>query len=86
MELLLIQYFGMSGTGAYPYNLGRTATHGRTLDELTSYLGDATCGSDLLNDTPTHNDVCKCGFLLIPHYSTCPGTPVGNDYELHGLY
>ncbi|MFT5253645.1 MAG: hypothetical protein ACI87N_002687, partial [Flavobacteriales bacterium] len=42
------QYFGMSGTGAYPYNLGRTATHevGHWMN-LRHIWGDATCGSDL---------------------------------------
>jgi hypothetical protein len=36
--------------------------------------GDATCGSDLVSDTPTHN-TANYG-VPISHYSTCTGTPV----------
>jgi hypothetical protein len=70
------QYFGMSGSGAYPYNLGRTGTHevGHWMN-LRHIWGDATCGSDLVNDTPTHNGA-NYGVPAYPHYSTCTGTPV----------
>ena len=52
------KYFGVtsnSGT-SYPYNLGRTASHevGHWMN-LRHIWGDATCGSDLVADTPTHN-------------------------------
>jgi hypothetical protein len=70
------KYFGLSGSGAYPYNLGRTATHevGHWMN-LRHIWGDATCGSDLVSDTPTHNDA-NYGVPAYPHYSTCTGTPV----------
>jgi len=46
-------YFGKTGATA-PYNLGRTATHevGHYLN-LRHIWGDATCGNDLVADTPT---------------------------------
>ena len=70
------KYFGLSGSGAYPYNLGRTATHevGHWMN-LRHIWGDATCGSDLVSDTPTHN-TANYGVPAYPHYSTCTGTPV----------
>ncbi|RTZ01366.1 zinc metalloprotease [Flavobacterium sp. RSP49] len=70
------KYFGLSGSGAYPYNLGRTATHevGHWMN-LRHIWGDATCGSDLVSDTPTHN-TANYGVPAYPHYSTCSGTPV----------
>ncbi|MFV8343852.1 zinc metalloprotease [Flavobacterium sp. XS2P39] len=70
------KYFGLSGSGAYPYNLGRTATHevGHWMN-LRHIWGDATCGSDLVTDTPTHN-TANYGVPAYPHYSTCTGTPV----------
>jgi hypothetical protein len=48
-------YFGLSSAASYPYNLGRTASHEVGLDEPTSHLGDATCGSDLVSDTPSQH-------------------------------
>jgi hypothetical protein len=45
------------------------------LDEPTSHLGRATCGSDLVSDTPSHN-TANYGVPAYPHYSTCTGTPV----------
>jgi hypothetical protein len=70
------KYFGLSGSAAAPYNLGRTATHevGHWMN-LRHIWGDATCGSDLVSDTPTHNDA-NYGVPAYPHYSTCSGTPV----------
>ncbi|MFV8365820.1 zinc metalloprotease [Flavobacterium sp. XS1P27] len=70
------KYFGLSGSGAYPYNLGRTATHevGHWMN-LRHIWGDAACGSDLVSDTPTH-DTANYGVPAYPHYSTCTGTPV----------
>lgn len=63
------------GTGA-PFNLGRTLTHevGHWLN-LRHIWGDATCGSDLVSDTPTHN-TSNGGCPTYPHLSTCSGTPV----------
>ncbi len=72
------QYVGVTpDSGAsYPYNLGRTATHeiGHWMN-LRHIWGDATCGSDLVSDTPTHN-TANYGVPVYPHLSTCPGTPV----------
>ena len=65
-----------SSSASYPYNLGRTATHevGHWMN-LRHIWGDATCGSDLVSDTPTH-DSANFGVPTYPHYSTCSGTPV----------
>ncbi len=72
------KYVGVTpNTGSsYPYNLGRTATHevGHWLN-LKHIWGDATCGSDLVSDTPTHN-TANYGVPTYPHLSTCSGTPV----------
>jgi len=70
------KYFGLSGAANAPYNLGRTGTHevGHWLN-LRHIWGDATCGSDLVADTPTHN-AANYGVPAYPHYSTCSGTPV----------
>jgi hypothetical protein len=50
------KYFGNTGTAVAPFNKGRTATHevGHWLN-LRHIWGDATCGSDNVTDTPTHN-------------------------------
>ena len=58
------------------YNLGRTATHevGHWLN-LRHIWGDATCGNDFVNDTPTHN-ASNGGCPTYPHLSTCSGTPI----------
>ena len=72
------KYFGVTpdSGSAYPYNLGRTATHevGHWMN-LRHIWGDATCGSDLVADTPTHN-TANYGVPVYPHLSTCTGTPV----------
>lgn len=71
-------YFGVTSnsSSSYPYNLGRTATHevGHWLN-LRHIWGDATCGNDLVADTPSHN-AANYGVPTYPHYSTCSGTPV----------
>lgn len=58
------------------YGRGRTLTHevGHWLN-LRHIWGDATCGSDLVSDTPTHN-TSNSGCPTYPHLSTCSGTPV----------
>lgn len=68
--------FGSTGTVAAPYNKGRTATHevGHWLN-LRHIWGDATCGSDLVGDTPLHN-TANYGCPAAGHKSTCTGTPV----------
>jgi hypothetical protein len=72
------KYFGVTSntSGAYPYNLGRTATHevGHWMN-LRHIWGDTNCGSDLVSDTPTHNSA-NYGVPEYPHLSTCPGTPI----------
>jgi len=72
------KYVGVTSNSgaAYPYNLGRTASHevGHWMN-LRHIWGDATCGSDLVSDTPTHN-TANYGVPAYPHLSTCPGTPV----------
>ncbi|MFM2207649.1 MAG: hypothetical protein RL213_1624 [Bacteroidota bacterium] len=66
----------LSPSSGAPYNLGRTATHevGHWLN-LRHIWGDANCGSDQVNDTPTHN-TSNYGCPTYPHLSTCTGTPV----------
>ena len=68
--------FGTTGTVTAPFNLGRTATHevGHWLN-LRHIWGDATCGSDLVADTPTHN-AANTGVPAAGHRSTCTGTPL----------
>lgn len=68
--------FGTTGTVTAPYNKGRTATHevGHWLN-LRHIWGDATCGNDLVSDTPQHN-TANYGCPNYPHYSTCTGSPV----------
>ena len=58
------------------YALGRTATHeiGHWLN-LRHIWGDATCGNDLVADTPVHN-TSNSGCPAYPHLSTCTGNPV----------
>jgi hypothetical protein len=70
------RYFGLSGAANAPFNLGRTGTHevGHWMN-LRHIWGDATCGSDLVSDTPTHNEE-NYGVPAYPHYSTCSGNPV----------
>ena len=70
------KYFGRTGTATAPYGLGRTATHevGHYFN-LRHIWGDATCGTDGVADTPTHN-TSNGGCPAYPHYSTCAGTPV----------
>jgi hypothetical protein len=70
------KYLGTTGTATAPFNKGRTATHevGHWMN-LRHIWGDATCGSDLVSDTPTHN-TANYGIPAFPHYSTCSGTPI----------
>lgn len=67
---------GRTGTAAAPFNKGRTATHevGHWMN-LRHIWGDATCGTDLVGDTPTHN-TANYGCPGAGHLSTCAGTPV----------
>lgn len=58
------------------YNLGRTTTHevGHAFG-LVHIWGDATCGSDQVDDTPLHNTY-NFGCPEEGHLSTCTGTPL----------
>lgn len=62
--------FGNTGTVSAPYNKGRTATHevGHWLN-LRHIWGDASCGNDLVNDTPTQQ-TANYGCPAFPH-KTC---------------
>jgi hypothetical protein len=64
------------GTYVANYNLGRTATHevGHWIN-LRHIWGDATCGSDFVDDTPLHN-TSNGGCPSTTHRSTCTGTPL----------
>lgn len=68
--------FGRSGRLYADYNKGRTTTHevGHWMN-LHHIWGDATCGDDLVDDTPLHN-APNYGCPDFPHLSTCSGTPV----------
>jgi hypothetical protein len=74
--VILNTAFGRTGTAAAPFNRGRTGTHevGHWLN-LRHIWGDATCGSDLVTDTPTHN-TANYGCQAAGHRSTCTGTPI----------
>jgi hypothetical protein len=74
--VILNTAFGRTGTVKAPFNKGRTATHevGHWLG-LRHIWGDATCGSDQVGDTPTHN-APNYGCPTYPHLSTCAGSPV----------
>jgi hypothetical protein len=63
------------GTYISKYDLGRTATHevGHWLN-LRHIWGDASCGNDLVGDTPAAN-TANYGCPTYPHKSTCTGTP-----------
>jgi hypothetical protein len=68
------EYFGNTGYVSAPYNKGRTATHevGHWLN-LRHIWGDATCGSDLVSDTPTHNTY-NFGCPSYPKLNSCSAT------------
>ncbi|WP_313807703.1 zinc metalloprotease [Flavobacterium sp.] len=70
------KYLGTNGRATYPFNLGRTATHevGHWMN-LRHIWGDATCGNDLVSDTPSHN-TANYGVPAVGHKSTCSGQPL----------
>lgn len=72
---VVLHFSTLPGGSAAPYNKGRTATHevGHYLN-LRHIWGDATCGSDFVNDTPLHN-TANYGCPSYPHASTCTGKP-----------
>lgn len=62
-----------------PFNKGRTGTHevGHWLN-LRHIWGDATCGNDFVNDTPTQQDE-NYGCPNFPVTSSCTGNPPNGD-------
>jgi len=75
------KYFGLSGTANYPYNLGRTASHevGHWMN-LRHIWGDASCGSDLVSDTPVAK-TANYGVPVYPYASTC--LPAHNEMTMN---
>ena len=73
------RYFGVTSGSAAPYNLGRTATHevGHWLN-LRHIWGDANCGNDLVNDTPTQQ-TSNGGCPTFPKV-TCSNGPNGDMF------
>lgn len=69
--VILYSAFGRQGTLIAKYNKGRTATHevGHWMN-LRHIWGDATCGNDLVGDTPLHN-TANYNCPTYPHMSTC---------------
>lgn len=78
---VVIQYdsYGNTGTVSPPYHLGRTATHeiGHCLN-LRHIWGDANCGNDFVNDTPTQQ-TANGGCPSYPHV-TCSNGPNGDMF------
>ena len=68
-------YFGLSSAASYPYNLGRTASHevGHWMN-LRHIWGDASCGDDLVADTPTAK-TSNFGVPVYPYVSSCAPIP-----------
>jgi len=75
------KYFGLSGSGSYPYNLGRTATHeiGHWMN-LRHIWGDSSCGNDLVNDTPVAK-TSNFGVPAYPYVSSC--LPTHNEMTMN---
>jgi len=76
---VVILYSSVPGGTATSYNLGRTATHevGHWLN-LRHIWGDATCGNDLVADTPTQQ-TSNGGCPAFPHV-TCSNGPSGDMF------
>jgi len=77
--VILSSAFGRYGSAAAPFNLGRTATHevGHWLN-LRHIWGDASCGNDLVSDTPTQQ-TSNAGCPAFPH-RTCGNTTNGDMF------
>lgn len=74
-------YFGLSSAASYPYNLGRTASHevGHWMN-LRHIWGDASCGDDLVADTPAAK-TANYGVPTYPHVSLC--LPTHNEMTMN---
>lgn len=77
--VILYTAFGNTGVAAAPFNKGRTATHevGHWLN-LRHIWGDATCGNDQVNDTPTQQ-TSNFGCPAFPKV-TCSNGPNGDMF------
>lgn len=77
--VILYSAFGRTGTVYSPFNKGRTATHevGHWLN-LRHIWGDASCGSDLVGDTPTQQ-TSNYNCPSYPH-RTCSNTTSGDMF------
>jgi hypothetical protein len=79
---VVIKYttFGNIGTVSAPYNKGRTATHeiGHWLG-LKHVWGDANCGDDGIDDTPTQK-AANTGCPNFPHVSSCSINEFGDMF------
>ncbi|WP_170170224.1 GEVED domain-containing protein [Hymenobacter perfusus] len=77
--VILSSGFGRNGSAAAPFNLGRTATHevGHWLN-LRHIWGDASCGNDLVSDTPTQQ-TSNGGCPSFPKV-TCSNGPNGDMF------
>ena len=75
------KYFGISSAASYPYNLGRTGSHevGHWMN-LRHIWGDASCGNDLVSDTPVHK-TANYGVPTYPYVSTC--LPAHNEMTMN---
>ncbi|MBF2708435.1 zinc metalloprotease [Flavobacterium soyangense] len=77
------KYVGVTpdSAGAYPYNLGRTASHeiGHWMN-LRHIWGDASCGNDLVDDTPIAK-TSNFGVPAYPYVSTC--LPAHNEITMN---
>lgn len=69
--VILYTAFGRTGTLMTDYDKGRTTTHeiGHWMN-LIHIWGDATCGTDLVDDTPLHTTY-NFGCPEFPHYNSC---------------
>ncbi|WP_291104295.1 MULTISPECIES: zinc metalloprotease [unclassified Flavobacterium] len=74
-------YFGLSSAASYPYNLGRTGSHevGHWMN-LRHIWGDASCGNDLVDDTPVAK-TANFGAPTYPYVSTC--LPAHNEMTMN---
>lgn len=73
-------FMGNIGTAASTGNAGRTATHevGHWLS-LRHIWGDATCGNDLVSDTPTQFEANLSICPSWPYISNCAGSSPNGD-------
>lgn len=73
-------YMGSIGTAASSGNNGRTTTHevGHWLN-LRHIWGDAVCGNDFVNDTPTQYGMNLSTCPAWPHVTNCSGNAPDGD-------